>query len=213
MAAGKEARMAEAVAYVADVSSVKEVSLLGTVDLELCRATLQDQGLSPVEGDGRARMVVSATDARFHGIRFREWTCGLFVRPPDGSPFAEGLYLIHAFNSLRLFAWIERNCFSTPYYHGTIEAQPSLPAGIRLSVGKRLVFEAAMSSRHLARQSSDSLTQTWSGPIFLPRQPGDHGPGKWFQALLAGETQSHAFMAEDRLTLDASSSDLFMRWL
>ncbi|MGE0608075.1 MAG: hypothetical protein AB7O62_13355, partial [Pirellulales bacterium] len=69
------------------------------------------------------------------------------------------------------------------------------------------------SSRHLARHSSDSLTQTWSGPIFLPRQPGDHGPGKWFQALLAVETLTHAFMAEDRLTLDASSSDLFMRWL
>jgi hypothetical protein len=48
-----------------------------------------------------------------------------------GAP-QEGAYLVHAFNSSRLFACCERAFFSTPYSHGDVGLSASCPAAMQL---------------------------------------------------------------------------------
>jgi hypothetical protein len=117
-----------AIKYVAEVSPVKEVTLHGLADLSFWQEQLAAEGLTPLAQDGKAQLFISATEARFKGIRFRECLIGIHVQrvnaEPDDMP---AMFLLHAWNSLRLFAWIERTLFGTPYYPGQIKVEPKQP--------------------------------------------------------------------------------------
>src|SRR5688572_4141741 len=132
------------VKYVAEISPVREVWLLGTADLAFWAEHLKGQALSPAEFEGRARILLSAIEARYMGVRFRELCISVFVRGEHAGAGDDQLFLAQGFHSSRLFAWFERTLFSTPYEHGEIELNAAVPASVRLVEGGEAVFRAEM---------------------------------------------------------------------
>jgi hypothetical protein len=203
--------------YVAVVTPVREVSLLGTADLAFWRDRLRDENVSPAECDGQAQLMICATDAKFMGIRFRELSVSVFVSRHKGAATRDGAYLVHAYNSSRFFAFVERTWFSTPYYHGAVHTDARLPAAIRLTEGGDIVFRAEMAAGPAAagREPAHSGEGGWEGPVFLPGtgRPGN-APGLWFYAKLSGHTRSYPFApSDDVVTFRPSDRHPVFRWL
>jgi hypothetical protein len=191
--------------YVADVRHVKEVSLSGGIDHCQWADDLSAEGLEAIATNGRSLAMLSATDASFRGIRFRELSISLRVRhKTDG---AEGWFLLHAFNSLRFFAWIERTMFSTPYYAGRVTTQVELPALMEAQDASGGTVNAAMGGPP-TRQPTRIGLESWSGPIFLPALPGrPRGRQLYFHAVLEGMAQAFPFVpSTDELAIGESSA-------
>ncbi len=214
--------------YVAELSHVREVSLLGSADLGFWTERLRVESLAPVEHAGRARVLVVACDSKFFGARFRELSFSVFVHRPDESgwvgrtapsayggtaPSADAAFLVQAFNSSRFFAWSERTWFSTPYHHGMIDVDVELPASMRLDLEGQTVFSAVMSGDPQAAGLGDPRrspvragVEGFDGPIFLPRNRRETATsGRLFFAKIKGETQAHPFSRKDTLTISPSA--------
>lgn len=202
------------VKYVAELAPVAEVSLLGTADFAFWNDRLAKEGLVPAEADGGAKLLIAACAARYMGVRFRELSISVFVRPPDGAE-RDAVYLAHAFNSSRLFAFIERTFFSTPYHHATIHVDVRIPAAIELIENDGVVFRAAMSATATSREPSRSEDVGWEVPIYLPGiGRGSNPRGDLFFAQILGYTQTYPFVpSSDVLTLTPSQSQSTFRWL
>ena len=127
--------MSTAVKYVAEVTHVREVSLLGTADLAFWQDRLGKEGLSPAEEDGRAQVLVIAADMKFSGVRFTEVSFSALVARQEQRARRDAAFLVRAFNSCRLFAFCERVLFSTPYYHADCRVSTALPASIQVVKG------------------------------------------------------------------------------
>lgn len=195
--------------YVAEIKNVKEVMLLGTVDLAFWQRYLKDENLFPYEHDGKAEFFISATKLKYNGIRFGELGFSIAVCNPDEPNQPTGFFLVHAFNTSRLFVFSERAFFRTPYYHGNVQVEDQIPASFKLSDGRETVFNAKMSGVVLCSRAEDEL---WQGPIFLPKNP--KGPGGMFFAKLGGPTKTYPFSPSmDTLELKASSKADVLRWL
>jgi hypothetical protein len=189
--------MNDAPKYVAKLSGVREVSLFGTADLGFWKDRLHPAGLVPEELDARARILISASDARFMGLRFGEFSVSVLTKSPDPARWRDAAYLLHAFNSRRFFAFCERAMYSTPYYHGRIDVEPSMPAWVELRVGGEAVFRAAMKpdAPGAAREPSRIGEESWEGPIFLPARGRGRGDGeKLFFAQISGHTRAYPFV-------------------
>jgi len=193
-----------AVKYVAQVSPVREVSLLGTADLDYWREPLARAEVSPRDEGGRVPLMIGATDTRFMGIRFREFTITIFCRDQRGK-LPDGAFLAQAYNSVRWFAWVERNVFSTPYDYGVAEVAVEPLASLQLTVGGAVVLRAAMSADNLARRPpAQAASDGFAGPVFLPPKRAGGAPNRlnWFYADIAGETTTYSFdPAHDHLSL------------
>jgi hypothetical protein len=66
--------------YIAELSNVSEVSLVGTADLAFWKAHMSDGALTIAESEGKARLLVSASAAKFMGLPFgnsasASWSC------------------------------------------------------------------------------------------------------------------------------------------
>jgi hypothetical protein len=191
--------------YDVEISGVREVSLRGTAELGFWRDRLLSEGFFPVPAKGRAELLVSSTNAKFHGIPFRELSFSVFVSRREDSDEAEGLYLVRAFNSIRFFAFVERTFFSTPYYPGELIVEVGPPARVELREGDRvpLRMTMSMSMSMPPRKSATVRDDGWEGPIFLPRS--GRGGGKLFFARLRGETTVSPFdPVTDVVTIAAS---------
>ena len=180
--------------YAAKVDHVRETTLRGLADLAPWQAQLAARGLTAVNRDGRAELMLSATDAKFAGIRFRECSICALVRENESG--AEGWFMAHAFNSSRLFAWCERAFFATPYYTGAVESNATPPAKIEASAD-RGQFRAAMDASMRDREPSRRGHESWRGPIFLPSPPSKPTTiRKLFYTALSGDTQAFPFMPD-----------------
>lgn len=203
------------VKYVAQIEHVREVSLLGTADLTYWRQRMQPLGLVPRDVDGAAQFVVSATNARFKGVRFRELSLALVIEPVSDCPGEHSYFLMQAFNSCRLFAFIERRLFSTPYLHGEVQSQVELPANVRLNVRGAELLAIEMAKDLSLRSPQSVAMESWTGPILLP--PAKHEPTKvrrWFMAKISGETEVYRFEpAGDTFRMTASPSIPALGWL
>jgi hypothetical protein len=192
---------------VAEIGDVREVMLHGAADLEYWRERLTAQSLQPAAASGQAQVAISAISARYKGIPFRELAVSLLVEDTQ-SPGDQAFFLIHAFHSLRLFAWIERTCFATPYYPARLEVQTE-PIRIAMTQnGQRRFFaERRAQTSPLPASPRDN---DWQGRIFVPRRPRDAGrPGQWFWARLAGEATTYAFASGDVCQLEAAAPGVF----
>jgi hypothetical protein len=203
--------------WAAELAHVREVSLLGTVDLACWKDRLRQEALFPTERDGRAQILVSAVDARFWSVRLQELSfCVLVSRPAAGAP-QDGASLVHACNSRRLFACCERAFFSTPYSHGDVGLSASCPAAMQLVEQGEVVFRAAMRAdasppgREPSRRGEDG----WEGPVFLPeRRPRRGCRGKVFFARISSYTQTYPFLhAEDSVTMRPSQDSTILQAL
>jgi hypothetical protein len=180
-----------AIQYVAEIDHVHEVSLRGEALVQPWAAELAEIGLRPVGANDRVSMMLSATSARFRGVRFREFS--ISVLACENETGAEGWYLAHAFNSSRFFAWVERTMFATPYYFGAIEVNAMAPARVHVSAGNGSI-SVSMQSNSTGRQPIRSGPEAWEGPLFLPnRIKASAAKPKWFYARLSGDADVYAF--------------------
>jgi len=66
--------------YIAVLPHVREIALLGTSDLAFWTDRLAGEDLCPLDFGGQAHVLISAIEARFLGIAFREISITVFVR-------------------------------------------------------------------------------------------------------------------------------------
>lgn len=173
----------------AEIHPVREVSLLGTADLAPWTELLQNEGLAPAARGGKAQVLITASDSVFKGVPFRELAFSVKAVPTGAYPEAEGYTLLHAFNSSRFFAFIERAVFHTPYYPAAVTVDTGLPASVRATRGAQTLFRAEMGSEPASRQPLSDGPDGYRGPIFLPG-------GRVFYATIEGRTQTYAFDPE-----------------
>lgn len=189
-----------AIKYVAEIDQVHEISLRGEALVEPWAAEMAALGLQAVCFSDRVATMLSATSARFRGMRFREFSISVLAREDETG--AEGWYLAHAFNSSRFFAWVERTMFATPYYFGAIEVSAIAPALVHVAAGNGII-SVSMASNAPGRQPTRSGPESWEGPLFLPNRTKDSAAQrKWFYARLGGDADVYAFApGKDKVTI------------
>jgi hypothetical protein len=208
------------VKYVAELTGVREVSLLGTADLGFWKDALAPESLVAAERDGRAQVMIIAADARFRGIGFREVSFSVLVAPPGDVPGdvagdvpgRDAAYLVAAFNSRRLFALSERVFFSTPYRHADIDVSPAPPVSIRIRRRGEVLFEARRSDAVVPAgnvvDGSGEPANGWEGPVFVPSdRRSATGRGRYFIARIGGDARRRAFAGEDSVAIAPSGDD------
>ena len=204
------------VKYIAKISRVREVSLLGEADLAFWRNRLDRESLHPAVRDDKAQLIVSSTDAKYMGLPFRELSISVFVSRGEDGAGEDGVFLVHAFHSSRFFAFIERTFFGAPYHPGEIKVDARLPASIVLRAAKKSLLRAEMSadSSVSTRPPFRSGAEVWETPIFLPtKESRGIENAKVFFARLSGLTQVYPFTSADRLSLRASPDAAVLQWL
>lgn len=165
--------------YVAELDHVREVTISGSADFHYWRNRLQNEGLTPIERDGAAQMLLTAADGRFRGVHFRELAVSVLA--------GDGAYLVQAFNSVRFFAWVERVIFKTPYTHA------------RLAVDAAAIRSAMVEAHCGPRKAGKTEVDGFDGPVYLPG-------GRWFRAHIAGLTERFPFdPARDSLETSLAS--------
>lgn len=193
--------------YVAEVSPVREVSLLGTADLAYWTDRLAPYGLHPATRADRAVIHIGVTAARFRGIRFREFIIGVATRDAPGTETHDGVFLVQAFSSLRSFAFIERVFFHTPYSAGKIMFCTEVPVSLTLHSPRGALLCTA-----LMRGDERALLRTahehWEGPVYLSGKPGQAKPvSRVFLAKLCGATSTFAYdIAKDSVSFSPSDA-------
>lgn len=194
----------------AAIEPVREVTLSLLADLDVWKALLAQEGLRPAVTDGKARLIITASDSVFKGVPFRELAISVHVEPPREGLAPEGHFLVHAYNSSRFFAFIERAVFHTPYYHAQVSVNPKLPASIRVSRDGNDCFRATMGE---SRSPRSDAAERMHGPIYLPRGSAVEG-GKLFYATLEGQTQTYDFNpAQDAVVVSPSAPEAVFRAL
>jgi hypothetical protein len=149
------------------------------------------------------------SEMSYLGIRFTE--VSLVVRvllQREGG--GEGMRLLHAFTTSRVFAWCERVFFRMPHEWAECQVSVKSPIAIRVRTGGGWVLRAEMSS--LPRESSRAGNEAWKGPIFLPRRSGVRRGGVLF-AYIRGHTLAYPFGGTDRFTLDGLAGAGMLRSL
>jgi hypothetical protein len=169
--------------FIAEVPHVKEVTLHAAAKLDFWRERLSAERLYPWEQAGAAEIIISATDLHWMGKRTYEVTLGLTVSARADAATRDGLYLLQAFNSSRLFAWMERTFFNTPYSLGRIQFSAQPPAAVTLSDAQGVMAELSMKPAAAPTLEQEEM---WQGVIYLPG-------GRYFVARLGGHTQVYPF--------------------
>lgn len=176
--------------FIVNVPHVKEVSLTGQADLSYWQARLSPHGLFPFTTTGQADVVISATALYSMGRHTNELTIGVPACERPAADSFDGMFLVQAFNASRLFAWIERTFFSTPYDLGHIQLDDRVPARISLADQGGAMIDLRQASGALLQHSQN---EDWQGRIYLPRRGNDRrGSGRYFVARLAGFTEMYA---------------------
>jgi hypothetical protein len=194
--------------YIAALSNVSEVSLVGAANLAFWKAHLSDAALTPVESDGKARLLVSASAAKFMGLPFAEFSVCVLVVPPVDRGWKDAAYLVHAFNSRRFFALVERVLYSTPYYHGRIGVTAALAPSVEVCADDGGTYRAALrtGAGESPPEPSRSAAECWNGPVFLPGRRGNRGIASHvFFAKLQGLTRAFPYAAS-RDTVEIASA-------
>ncbi len=197
--------------YTVEIANVRELNLFGAADYAYWAAHLAGTGLVPWRRSGQAELSLGATDLTWAGIRFNESILTLTVAAAAAPETPAGAYLLHAFNSVRLLAFMERTFFKTPYYPAAIELADAAPArfAVRDAAGGELRAEAAAGDRPV-RATND----VWEAPIHLPRRrTAPQGLGGYFYAKLAGPGEAYAFTRADTFTLTPSAASPVLQWL
>lgn len=195
--------------YIANIENVRETILVGAVDLAFWHARLKQEDLFPFNLNGRAQIMISATQLKWSGIPSRELVISIAVCQRAAEDPPDGAYLIHAFSSSRMLAFAERAFFQTPYAWGKIEAQASIPAFIAFNDGNGAMFRVQMLGTPSRLRGEEELLE---GAIFLPRTGTQ--TGNVFYAKLGGYTEAYPFApGESTLELRPSPRAPVFQWL
>ena len=198
--------------FIAEVRNVKEVLLVASADLAFWQAKLGQEGLFPFNNDGQAELTISATELTWMGRRTNELTVGIAVCARPHADSRDGLFLVHAFTSSRLFAWIERTAFHTPYYYGRIQVRDQLPCSMQLGDASGRLVDIRMTTTPNLNFASEEM---WQGTIYLPRgRSAAHRPAPYFVAKLGGATEVYPYVpAASVLDLAPRREHPVFQWL
>jgi hypothetical protein len=202
--------MGQSVRYITELSRVREVSLLGTADLAYWTEYLRGEALTPAVWDGHAQVLVVAAAMRYLGFQFTEISFSVLVEPPSPQERRDAAFLIHAFNSCRLFAFCERTLFSTPHVYAGCRASTN-PVSMEIVTHRKPVFRAAMGvfPTGTGREPVREEETGWEGPIFLPAHRHE-GRGRRFFARLWGRTRTYSFLSgTDTVVVRRDGSEIF----
>jgi hypothetical protein len=209
--------MATKIRYAAQLTQVRDVTLLGAADLDYWRNRLAAEKLAPIECNGQAQILMVAADAKYLGLRFQELSFSVLVSDPACRGFHEGAYLLQAFNSRRAFAFCERAFFSTPYLAGDVSLSAAYPPSIRLNLNGQTVFQVELSASEDCSFRTNCLRNEagWEGPVYLPNRRPANRDGRWFHAKVRGDTRTYPFLpSHDSLFLrSARESAVFQSLL
>lgn len=181
--------------FVAVLDEAREVSLLGLADAVSWARRLHPVDLQVAKKEGRAQVLLSAVEARYMGMPFRELAISVYVRHPAKTAGDDCLYLAHAFHSSRLLAFVGRAFLHTPCYPARVEVETQLPVSFAASCREGHLLRATMDrDTGATREPIRSGHDDWEGRIFLPqiRAKGSQRR-RWFSARLAGDTYVYAF--------------------
>lgn len=162
--------MTQPIEYVTVVDPVLEVTLIGTADRAIW-APHFDLGAPTADP---ITVVLSAVETTYMGVRFRELSLSLLLDDTQG-------ILLHAFNSNRVFAFIERQMFHTPYYHAAISVAAR---HIRLARQGHPLLDACLPESAFSEHSADECRE-WR--LTLPTTKP-----QYFYARLEGHTEYYA---------------------
>ena len=204
---GRVLRKATSIRFVAEPKHVQELSLLGESDFGFWFDYLKTEGLAPVRCGSAAQVLVVAAEMVYLGIGFTEVSFSVrVVLAGEGS--REGMRLLHAFSSSRMFSWCERAMFATPYTCAECQVSVQRPLSARVTATGGFVFRAEMSP--LARAASRAVDETWEGPVFLPPRSAADGIRLFF-GRLSGHTTAYPFLSGDSVSLDGSTAGGVLR--
>lgn len=198
-----------AIRTVADIDNVREVTLAGSADAAAWEPLLRGRGLRPVAEQGAVAIELMATELRWKGITFREWSVAVTAQPLDAPADAPaGGYLAQAFNSSALLAWAERTLFKTPYRHAQIAADSEPPIAMAVRPGGKTALRASMAGRPAAA----TRRRDWQSVVFLPSAGGRQW--RQFDVRLAGEQAVYPFAeGGDEFALAATEGYPVFGWL
>jgi hypothetical protein len=188
--------MNKPIKYVAELSGVDEVTLIGSADLDYWRSKLGKFGLEPLERDGRAELHVIAASAKFKGMPFREISFSIVVEPTPGwHKLPNAACLLGAYNSNRFFAWCERFFFSTPYYPANCEISTESinPVYFQAANSSGVLFSAELYQLANRTIFSHGSIESFGTVALLPESGDPRKPLKYFVARLNGEALVVAF--------------------
>jgi hypothetical protein len=189
--------------FVAVVSGVKEVRLIGTANLDFWNEQLAGKPFQAFDARGFAEITIAATELVWKGFGFNELTVSLSVAANDNGQIQIGYLLLQAFNSNRFFAFCERTFFSTPYRFGAVSLREKMPCAINARSNDRFVLKAEMSP---AARSSAKENESWEGAVFLPGGRAE----KYFVAKLSGISEIYPFVETDQIELRSETKqDVF----
>lgn len=181
--------------YITTIENVKETALFGTADLAFWRAHLESQNLFPFDANGKAQILISATQFVWSGILTHEFVVSLSISTSADARHVGAAYLIQAFNSSRMLAFAERVFFQTPYEWGKTESVDQVPASIDFADGNGAMFHAHMAGAPVRLRGEDEMVQ---GAIYLPQS------NNLFYAKLGGYTETFAFSPTDEIEIKPS---------
>jgi hypothetical protein len=188
--------MRTATRYVAELTCVREVSLLGSADLAFWRERLSAENLFPAERDGKAQIMIVGATMKFMCIRFTEISFAVPLSGREDAAGQGGAFLFQAFNSFRLFAWCERVLFATPYLQAQCRVSVSSPISIQLAMGgeSALRVEIQADPMRPQRQPLRRGEETLEEAVFLPKScRGNAAKGRFFFAKVKGHTTVYPF--------------------
>ena len=180
----------EKIKYVAKVEDVREVTLIANADLSYWRDHLRNDGFVPYVDNGKAELMISSADLKWKSMRSQEVSVSVKICCNDKNE-PDGYFLLHAFNSSRLFAFIERIFFHTPYYYGRIAVSAEHPVSVVVDEKEQNLMMLHIPENRLPDKTEN---KDWNGPIFLPFQPGKKADQrKLFFAKIGGLTRVYSF--------------------
>ena len=192
------------VKYIAVVKGAREVSLAGAADYEFWKSRLEPERLVPVQINNAAEVLLSAVELKWMGVRFSELSLSMRVHEVD-EPGKAGIYLASAFNTSKMFSFIERHWFHTPYRHAQVHVSAREPWSFQLTDNAETILQAV---RHVNTAPTKCET-AWEGAIYLPnRRAGSRAHFEVFFARLSGPTEIAPYDgAHDFIQLAASKHD------
>lgn len=199
----------ENIKYAAEIKDVKEVVISGEADFEFWKKLLEPKGYLPSEKNGKAQIIVSATELEWKGIRFNEFIINIVISPQIKGQKRDCFYLIQAFNSSSILALSERLFFSTPYNFGKIILRNEFPVLLRLILKEKELFHCKINSKY-----SESIPSMEKHSIFVFLPNGTRHKKKYFIAYISGETIFFPFEKEqDILKIVTSVKYPVFGWL
>src|SRR5262249_8911384 len=103
------------------------------------------------------------------------------------------VFLVHAYNSLRFFAFVERMLYRTPYHHGHVYVSARQPPYVDLASPDGHFWATTLPGEQEPRPVRRE-PDGWAGAVYPLRRSAKTGAvGELFYASLAGDTIAYPF--------------------